>query len=198
MYYIKDKNGEPATTTDPNEVTKENFLVEPGGENCVWVKLTKHEFDQKSGDKIMLVNQISSINPGDFEFCARNWRQNDINIEMLHDPRPELKGDGVEDKLAKLKAQMGENQGESGDGEIPTDEDWKKTVEAKDLAEQRAAEAEARLAEMEAKMKAESEAAAKAAAEAEAKAKAEEEARLKAEEEARAKAESKGEKKPSK
>ena len=112
MYYIKDKNGEPATTTDPNEVTKENFLVEPGGENCVWVKLTKHEFDQKSGDKIMLVNQISSINPGDFEFCARNWRKNDINIEMLHDPRPELKGDGVEDKLAKLKAQMGEKKAE--------------------------------------------------------------------------------------
>lgn len=112
MYYIKDKNGEPATTTDPNEVTKENFLVEPGGENCVWVKLTKHEFDQKSGDKIMLVNQISSINPGDFEFCARNWRQNDIEIEMLHDPRPELKGDGVEDKLAKLKAQMGEKKAE--------------------------------------------------------------------------------------
>ena len=111
MYYIK-KGQKVVATSDPDEVTKENFLVEPGGENCVWVKLTKHEFDQKSGDKIMLVNQISSINPGDFEFCARNWRQNDINIEMLHDPRPELKGDGVEDKLAKLKAQMGEKKAE--------------------------------------------------------------------------------------
>lgn len=111
MYYIQ-KNGEPATTTDPNEVTKENFLVEPGGENRVWVKLTKHEFDQKSGEKKMLVNQINSLNPGDFEFCVRNWRQNDIDIEMLHDPRPEMKGDGVEEKLAKLKAQMGEKKAE--------------------------------------------------------------------------------------
>ena len=107
MYYIK-KNGVPTITNDPNEVTKENFLVEPGGENRIWVKLTKHEFDQKTGDKIMLVNQINALNPGDFEFCVRDWRQNDITIEMLHDPRPELKGDGVAEKLAKLKAKAEE------------------------------------------------------------------------------------------
>lgn len=180
MYYIK-RNGEPATTTDPSEVTKENFLVEPGGENRVWVKLTKHEFDQKTGNKIMLVNQISSLNPGDFEFCARNWRQNEIEIEMLHDPRPELKGDGVEDKLAKLKNQMGENQDENGNGENPTEEDWKKTVEAKEMAEKRAAALEAKLAEMKAKADAE----ARAALEAQEKAKAEEEARAKAEAESK-------------
>ena len=107
MYYIK-KNGVPTITNDPNEVTKENFLVEPGGENRIWVKLTKHEFDQKTGDKIVLVNQINALNPGDFEFCVRDWRQNDITIEMLHDPRPELKGDGVAEKLAKLKAKAEE------------------------------------------------------------------------------------------
>ena len=107
MYYIK-KNGVPTITNDPNKVTKENFLVEPGGENRIWVKLTKHEFDQKTGDKIMLVNQINALNPGDFEFCVRDWRQNDITIEMLHDPRPELKGDGVAEKLAKLKAKAEE------------------------------------------------------------------------------------------
>ena len=107
MYYIK-KNGKAVTTSNPDEVTKENFLVEPGGENRVWVKLTKHEFDQKTGDKIMLVNQINALNPGDFEFCVRDWRQNDITIEMLHDPRPELKGDGVAEKLAKLKAKAEE------------------------------------------------------------------------------------------
>ena len=111
MYYIK-KNGKAATTSNPDEVTKENFLVEPGGENRVWVKLTKYEFDQKTGDKITLVNQINALNPGDFEFCVHNWRQNDITIEMLHDPRPELKGDGVEEKLAKLKAKMGDKKAE--------------------------------------------------------------------------------------
>ena len=108
MYYIKDKNGEPVATSDPNEVTKENFLVEPGGENRVWVKLTKHEFDQRTGEKIMLVNQINALNPGDFEFCAADWRRREIDIEMLHDPRHEMKGDGVEDKLAKLNAKLNE------------------------------------------------------------------------------------------
>ena len=116
MYYIK-KNGVPTITNDPNEVTKENFLVEPGGENRIWVKLTKHEFDQKTGEKIMLVNQINALNPGDFEFCVHNWRQNDITIEMLHDPRPELKGDGVEEKLAKLKAKAEEEAKAKAEGE---------------------------------------------------------------------------------
>jgi len=162
MYYIQ-KNGVPTITNDPNEVTKENFLVEPGGENRIWVKLTKYEFDQKTGDKVMLVNQINALNPGDFEFCVHNWRQNDITIEMLHDPRPELKGDGVEEKLAKLKAKAEE--------------------ESKAKAEE---EANA-VAEGEAKAKAEEEA--KAKAEEEAKAKAEEEAKTKADEEAKAKAE---------
>lgn len=112
MYYIKDKNGDPVATSDPNEVTKENFLVEPDGENRVWVKLTKHKFDQKTGEKKMLVNQINSLNPGDADFCFSNWRKDDIDIEMLHDPRPELKGDGVEEKLAKLKAKMGDKKAE--------------------------------------------------------------------------------------
>ena len=195
MYYIQ-KNGEPAMTTDPNEVTRKNFLVEPGGENRIWVKLTKHEFDQRTGEKKMLVNQINSLNPGDFEFCVRNWRQNEITIEMLHDPRPEQKGDGVEDKLAKLKANLADenkNQNENGK-ETPPAEDWQKTVEAKEVAEKKAAALEAELAEMKAKSDAE----ARAAFETQEKAKAEEEARLKAEEKAKAKAEPKGEKKSSK
>ena len=112
MYYIK-KNGKAATTSNPDEVTKENFLVEPGGENRVWVKLTKHEFDQRTGEKKMLVNQINALNPGDFEFCAADWRRREIDIEMLHDPRHEMKGDGVEDKLAKLNAKLNENDDEN-------------------------------------------------------------------------------------
>ena len=143
MYYIKDKNGEPVATSDPNEVTKENFLVEPDGAIDRDEELSE---DQKTGEKKMLVNQINSLNPGDADFCFSNWRKDDIDIEMLHDPRPELKGDGVEEKLAKLKAQMNAGKAEE---------------EAKVKAEE---EAKAK-AEAEAKAKAEAEAKAKAEAE---------------------------------
>lgn len=38
MYFIK-KGNQVVVTNDPSEVTKENFVVEPGGENRVWCKL---------------------------------------------------------------------------------------------------------------------------------------------------------------
>lgn len=180
MYYIK-KGKKVVATSDPDEVTKENFVCEPGAENKVHCKLEKYEFDRETGAKKAVTNQVRADNPGDFERFAPIWKRQGMTITMLHDPREGVEQDDVAAKLAKLNAVSDENENENENGETPTEEDWKKTVEAKELAEQRAAEAEARLAEMEAKMKAESEAAARAAAEAEAKAKAEEEARLKAE-----------------
>jgi len=180
MYYIK-KGKKVVATSDPDEVTKENFVCEPGAENRVWCKLEKYEFDRETGTKKAVVNQVRADNPGDFERFAPIWKNQGMTITMLHDPREGMEHNSVAAKLAKLNAAMDENQNENENGETPTEEDWKKTVEAKEQAEERAVEAEARLAELEAKMK--------AAAEAEAKAKAEEEARLKAEEEAKAKAE---------
>lgn len=188
MYYIK-KGKKVVATSDPDEVTKENFVCEPGAENKVHCKLEKYEFDRETGEKKAVTNQVRADNPGDFERFAPIWKRQGMTITMLHDPREGVEQSDVAAKLAKLNAASDENQDENGNGEIPTEEDWKKTVEAKELAEQRAAEYEARLAEMEAlfaekeaKMKAEAEAAAKAVQEAvEAKVKAEEEARLKAE-----------------
>ena len=188
MYYIK-KGKKVVATSDPDEVTKENFVCEPGAENKVHCKLEKYEFDRETGEKKAVTNQVRADNPGDFERFAPIWKRQGMTITMLHDPREGVEQDDVAAKLAKLNAVSDGKQGENKNGETLTEEDWKKTVEAKEMAEQRAAEAETRLTEMEAKMKADAEAAAKAAAEAEAKAKAEEEARLKAEEEAKANSE---------
>lgn len=185
MYYIK-KGKKVVATSDPDEVTKENFVCEPGAENKVHCKLEKYEFDRETGEKKAVQNQVRADNPGDFERFAPIWKRQGMTITMLHDPREGVEQDDVAAKLAKLNAASDENENENG--ETPTEEDWKKTVEAKELAEQRAAELEAELAEMKAKAEAE----ARAAFEAQERAKAEEEARLKAEEEAKAKAEAEG------
>ena len=105
MYYIN-VNGEPVATSNPDKVTKENFLVEPGAENRVWVKLEQYEYDRQTGAKKTIRNQINAVNPGDFDKFATQWKHEGIEMTMLHDPRPELKGNGVADKLAKLKTQM--------------------------------------------------------------------------------------------
>ncbi len=168
MYYIK-KGKKVVTTSDPDEVTKDNFVCEPGAENKVHCKLEKYEFDRETGEKKAVTNQVRADNPGDFERFAPIWKRQGMTITMLHDPREGMEQNDVAAKLAKLNADLDGNQIENENGETPTEEDWKKTVEAKEQAEQRAAALEAELAEM--------------------KAKAEEEARLKAEEEAKAKAE---------
>lgn len=106
MYYIKDKNGKPKVTSDPDEVTKENFLVEPGAENKVHCKLEKYEFDRETGAKKAVVNQVRADNPGDFERFAPIWKNQGMTITMLHDPREGMERNGVAAKLAKLNAQM--------------------------------------------------------------------------------------------
>lgn len=124
MFYIK-KNGEPVVTNDPTEVTKENFLVEPGAEDRVWVKLEQYEYDRLTGEKKTIRNQINAVVPGDFDKFARQWKHEGITMTMLHDPRPSMKGEGVAEKLEKLRAKMkgigneneNENQNENG-GEL--------------------------------------------------------------------------------
>ena len=106
MYYIKGKDGKPKVTSDPDEVTKENFLVEPGAENKVHCKLEKYEFDRETGAKKAVVNQVRADNPGDFERFAPIWMNQGMTITMLHDPREGMERNGVAAKLAKLNAQM--------------------------------------------------------------------------------------------
>lgn len=142
MNYIK-KNGKIVATLNPSEVTKENFVVEPGGENRVWCKLELYEFDSVTGEKKTLRNQIMGENPGDFELMAPIWKRQGMTITMLHDPRSGMQADGVEAKLDILNKKLKEEE------------------EAK-------AEAKAK-AEEEARVKAEAEAVAKAMAEGEAK-----------------------------
>lgn len=105
MFYIK-KNGEPVVTNDPTEVTQENFLVEPGAEDRVWVKLEQYEYDRLTGEKKTIRNQINAVVPGDFDKFARQWKHEGITMTMLHDPRPSMKGEGVAEKLEKLRAKM--------------------------------------------------------------------------------------------
>lgn len=112
MYFIK-KGKKVVATSDPSEVTKENFVVEPGGENRVWCKLELYEFDKVTGKKITLRNQIMGENPRDFELMAPNWKQEGMTITMLHDPRANMQSDGVEAKLAKLNAQLEREEAES-------------------------------------------------------------------------------------
>lgn len=184
MYYIK-KGKKVVPTSDPDEVTKENFVCEPGAENKVHCKLEKYEFDRETGEKKAVTNQVRADNPGDFERFAPIWKRQGMTITMLHDPREGMEQNDVAAKLAKLNAALDEDQDENENGETPTEEDWKKTVEAKEQAEERAAALEAELAEMKAKAEAE----AKAAFEAQEKAKAEAAEKAKAEAEAKAKAE---------
>ena len=181
MYYIK-KGKKVVATNDPDEVTKENFVCEPGAENKVHCKLEKYEFDRETGEKKAVTNQVRADNPGDFERFAPIWKRQGMTITMLHDPREGMEN-GVAAKLAKLNAALDENQNENENGKKPTEEDWQKTVEAKEMAEKRAAELEAELAEMKAKADAE----ARAAFEAQEKAKAEAAEKAKAEAEVNAK-----------
>jgi hypothetical protein len=113
MYYIKDKNGKPKVTSDPAEVTKENFLVEPGAENKVHCKLEKYEFDRETGAKKAVVNQVRADNPGDFERFAPIWKNQGMTITMLHDPREGMEHNSVAAKLAKLNAALEAEEAES-------------------------------------------------------------------------------------
>ena len=105
MYYIK-KGKKIVATSDPDEVTKENFVCEPGAENKVHCKLEKYEFDRETGAKKAVVNQVRADNPGDFERFAPIWKNQGMTITMLHDPREGMERNGVAAKLAKLNAQM--------------------------------------------------------------------------------------------
>ena len=105
MYYIK-KGKKVVATSDPDEVTKENFLVEPGAENKVHCKLEKYEYDRETGAKKDVVNQVRADNPGDFERFAPIWKRQGMAITILHDPREGMERNGVAAKLAKLNAQM--------------------------------------------------------------------------------------------
>lgn len=111
MYYIQ-KNGAPVATSDPNEVTKENFLVEPGAENKVWCKLEKYEFDRETGEKRTLINQVRADNPGDFDRFVREWKHQKMTITMLHDPREGKPTGSVPTKLAILEKRMKKEKGD--------------------------------------------------------------------------------------
>lgn len=100
-------------TTDPNEVTKENFVCEPGAENRVWCKLEKYEFDKETGKKETVMLQVRADNPGDFDRFAPNWQKQGMTITMLHDPRPQMQSNGVDAKLAKLNAKLKEEEEEA-------------------------------------------------------------------------------------
>ena len=105
MYYIK-KGKKVVATSDPDEVTKENFVCEPGAENKVHCKLEKYEFDRETGAKKAVTNQMRADNPGDFERFAPIWKRQGMTITMLHDPREGMERNGVAAQLAKLNAQM--------------------------------------------------------------------------------------------
>lgn len=111
MYFIK-KGKKVVPTSDASEVTKENFVCEPGGENRVWCKLEQYEFDRVSGEKKTLVNQIMGENPRDFELFAPQWKRQGMTITMLHDPRGEMQEDDVARKLAILNAENSEDEDE--------------------------------------------------------------------------------------
>lgn len=115
MYYIK-RNGKAFPTNNASEVTKENFLVEPGGENRVWLKLEQYEYDQQTGEKKVIRNQINAVNPGDFDNFAAEWKRQGIVMTLLHDPRLEMQGEGVEAKLAALNARIAEEGKSEGEG----------------------------------------------------------------------------------
>ena len=93
-------------TTDPNEVTPDNFVVEPGGESRIYIKLEKYKFHEDTGEKIAVFNQINAVNPGDFDNFVSQWKKDDIKLTMLYDPRPSLPMSGTDAKLAILNERM--------------------------------------------------------------------------------------------
>ena len=105
MYFIK-KGKKVVPTTDPNEVTPDNFVVDPGGESRIYIKLEKYKFNEDTGDKIAVYNQINAVNPGDFDNFASQWKKDGIKMTMLHDPRPSLPMSGTDAKLAILNERM--------------------------------------------------------------------------------------------
>jgi hypothetical protein len=111
MYFIK-KGKKVVPTSDPDEVTKENFVCEPGAENKVHCKLEKYEFDRETGAKKAVVNQVRADNPGDFERFAPIWKNQGMTITMLHDPREGMQS-SVAAKLAKLNAALEAEEAES-------------------------------------------------------------------------------------
>ena len=112
MYFIK-KGKKVVPTSDPDEVTKENFVCEPGAENKVHCKLEKYEFDRETGAKKAVVNQVRADNPGDFERFAPIWKNQGMTITMLHDPREGMEHNSVAAKLAKLNAALEAEEAES-------------------------------------------------------------------------------------
>ena len=114
MYYIK-KGKKVVATSDPDEVTKENFVCEPGAENKVHCKLEKYEFDRETGAKKAVTNQVRADNPGDFERFAPIWKRQGMTITILHDPREGVEQNDVAAKLAKLNAEMLAESAESAE-----------------------------------------------------------------------------------
>lgn len=112
MYFIK-KGKKVVPTNDASEVTKENFVCEPGGENRVWCKLEQYEFDRATGEKKTLVNQVMGETPRDFELFAPQWKRQGMTITMLHDPRGEMQDDDVARKLAILNGKADEDENEN-------------------------------------------------------------------------------------
>ena len=112
MYYIK-KGKKVVATSDPDEVTKENFVCEPGAENKVHCKLEKYEFDRETGAKKAVTNQVRADNPGDFERFAPIWKRQGMTITILHDPREGVEQNDVAAKLAKLNAAIEDESDES-------------------------------------------------------------------------------------
>lgn len=114
MYYIK-KGKKVVATSDPDEVTKENFVCEPGAENKVHCKLEKYEFDRETGAKKAVTNQVRADNPGDFERFAPIWKRQGMTITILHDQREGVEQNDVAAKLAKLNAEMLAESAESAE-----------------------------------------------------------------------------------
>lgn len=112
MYFIK-KGKKVVPTSDAGEVTKENFVCEPGTEEKVWCKLEQYEFDRVTGEKKTIVNQVMGENPRDFEMFAPVWKRQGMTITMLHDPRGEMQEDDVARKLAILNANADENENDN-------------------------------------------------------------------------------------
>ncbi len=123
MYYIK-KGKKVVATSDPDEVTKENFVCEPGAENKVHCKLEKYEFDRETGAKKAVTNQVRADNPGDFERFAPIWKRQGMTITILHDPREGVEQNDVAAKLAKLNANLadGADGADNADGAETADE----------------------------------------------------------------------------
>ena len=129
MYYIK-KGKKVVATSDPDEVTKENFVCEPGAENKVHCKLEKYEFDRETGEKKAVTNQVRADNPGDFERFAPIWKRQGMTITILHDPREGVEQNDVAAKLAKLNAGI-EDESDGSDGSDLSDGSDKKSGKTK-------------------------------------------------------------------